>query len=61
MRFDGDRADDDGEEQLLRGGARRLGTPRVVDAGGLDGSDDLRRSRLEGGKVGLIPDGSGLL
>jgi len=58
--FDGDRAHDDGEEQLLRRGARRLCTSRVVDAGCLDGGDDLGRSRLEGRKVGLIPDCRGL-
>jgi hypothetical protein len=44
----------------LRRGTRRLCTSRVVHAGCLDRSDDLRRSRLEGRKVGLIPDGGGL-
>ena len=60
VRFDGDRAHDDGEEQLLRRGARRLCTSRVVHAGCLDGGDNLCPSRLEGRKVGLIPDGGGL-
>jgi len=60
VHFDRDRAHNDGEEQLLRCGARRLCTSRVVHAGCLNGSDDLRRSRLEGHKVGLIPDGCGL-
>ena len=48
VRFDGDRAHDDGEEQLLRRGARRLCMSQVVHAGCLDGGDDLRRLRLEG-------------
>ena len=60
VHFDRDRAHDDGEEQLLRRGARRLCTSRVVHAGCLDGGDNLRPSRLEGRKVGLIPDGRGL-
>jgi len=44
VRFDRDRAHDDGEEQLLRCGARRLYTSRVVHTGCLNGSDDLCRS-----------------
>jgi len=60
VRFDGDRAHDDGEEQLLRCRARRLCTSQVVHAGCLNGGNDLHRSRLEGHKVGLIPDGCGL-
>jgi len=60
VRFDGDRAHDDREEQLLRCGARRLRTSRVVHTGCLNGSDDLHQSRLEGHKVRLIPDGCGL-
>jgi len=60
MRFDGDQAHNDGEEQLLHCGAHRLCTSQVVHAGCLNGADDLCRSRLEGRKVGLIPDGCGL-
>ena len=60
VRFDGDRAHDDGEKQLLCRGARRLCTSRAVHAGCRDGGDDLRRSRLEGREFGLIPDGGGL-
>jgi len=60
VRFDGDRAHDDGEEQLLRRRARHLCMSRVVHTGCLNGGNDLRRSRLEGRKVGLIPDGCGL-
>ena len=60
MRLDRDRTHDDGEEQLLGSRARRLGASRIVDAGSLNGSDDICRPRLESGKVGLVPDGSGL-
>ena len=60
MRLDRDRAHDDGEEQFLGSRACRLGTPRIVDAGGLNSGNDVRRSRLKRGKVGLVPDGSGL-
>jgi hypothetical protein len=60
VRLDRDRAHDDGEEQLLGSRACRLGTPRIVDAGGLNSGNDVCRSRLERGKVGLVPDGGGL-
>ena len=60
VRLDGDRADDDGEEQLLRRGARRLCAARVVHARRLDGGDDLCRSRLERRKVRFVPDRRGL-
>ena len=60
MRLDGDRAYDDGEEQLLGSRTCRLGASRIVDAGRLNGSNDICRPRLESGKVGLVPDGGGL-
>lgn len=60
MRLDGDRAHDDGEEQLLGGRACRLGASRIADAGRLNGSNDICRPGLESGEVGLVPDGSGL-
>jgi hypothetical protein len=44
MRLDRDRANDDGEEQFLGSRACRFGTPRVVDAGGLNSSNDVSRT-----------------
>jgi len=60
VRFDRDRAHNDGEEQLLCCGVHRLCMSQVVHAGCLDGGDNLHPSRLEGCKVRLIPDGGGL-
>ena len=61
MRLDGDRAHDDGEEQLLGSRACRLGASGIVDAGRLNSSYNICRPRLESSKVGLVPDGGGLL
>ena len=59
--LDGDRADDDGEEELLRRGARDLGPPGEVFGLGLDSGEDLGGAGLEGGEIGLVPNGCGLL
>lgn len=61
MGFDGDGADDDGEKEVLCGGAGRFGASGVVLGGGLNGGEDLGGAGFEGGEFIFIPNGSGLL